>query len=143
MTVCVAFRGVDPSVIFDADTLPSLEETGNGDTITPPTITTTTNNAWVLIVGELGGSPRTIDSWPTGYTEIVQRTLSDTYDGVIGVAYKNIVTAGLETPGAIDFNSNGTERRAATLALRPKINSVFGNQKNSGIWSLASVLESK
>jgi hypothetical protein len=141
MTIVVVFRGV--SVPYVTDGVASYTGT---NVLTPNPITTTEPKSMVLIVPESGGSPGTITSYSTGFTEITQRTLSDTYDGMMGVAYKIQDTPGTVTPSACGFSTTASTERCWTLALKAKaiigpVNT-YGNYKNSGIWKLSSVIDS-
>ena len=141
MTIVVTFRGVDISSAIDG----TASYTGT-NVLTPNPITTTVNKSMVLIVPESGGYPGTITSYSTGFTEITQRTLSDTYDGMMGVAYKIQDTPDTVTPSACGFSTTSYTERCWTLALKPAEVygwvDTYGNYKNSGIWKLSSVINS-
>jgi hypothetical protein len=117
--VMVAYRGVDTSSPLDATSVGDVtqENTNNGD---PPSITTVTNNAWVVCFNYVrttndltGFTP------PTGYTERVDTSSSSLFE--IGIADKAVAVAGAENPGAFSTGGSGSinDHIVGTLALRP------------------------
>ena len=115
-----AFRGVDRT-IFDAHASTSGWTSTSGTTITPPSITTNTNGAWNLIFTALDDDDTTIDSWSSGYTNTASvntGNASTSVGGTIGMASKEITSAGTESPGTITYGSSDTSK-ATCIALKP------------------------
>ena len=111
------FRGVDPSVIFDATATVSGPTTGtNPDS---PEIVTVTAGAWVLTVaGSVVGD--TEPGTPTDYENLAFDFQTDGTSFTAAGATRLLVAAGAEDPGAFPTWSSG-DWYAITLALRPSL----------------------
>jgi len=116
--VMLAYRGVDTSTQLDATPVGDItqNDTNNGD---PPSITTATNNAWVVCFDYTRPTgDTTAFTPPSGYTERVDSVGSDFQ---ISVADKLVASAGAEDPGAFGTGGSGgvNDHIVGTLALRP------------------------
>jgi hypothetical protein len=140
--LAVVFRGVDQSTPFDAAyvRMPNNDEIGTPD---PSPITTVTDGAMVVALGYLDDDKVASGvTAPTGYT--LAATSQSVVAGVtVMAAYKVLATAGTEDPGA--FGGGSDNIGAFTIALRPAVSGGGGstNKKNSGIWDLQAVYETK
>lgn len=116
-------------VLIDVDTTTPEDATTttatgtNSGTPDPPSITTVTNNAWVVAIGASGenapGAPVTV---PTNYTNLEDDWSAAGY-GRIMMATRLIAGAGAENPGT--FGGIGASGNyswcAATVAVRPAV----------------------
>jgi hypothetical protein len=116
--VMLAWRGTDTSSPLDTTSVGDITQvdTNSGN---PPSITTVTNDAWVVCFNYVrSNSDVTSFTPPTSYTERVD-AVSSTF--VIGVADRAIAVAGAENPGAFTTGGvgNTNDHIVGTLALRP------------------------
>jgi len=115
--VMVAYRGVDASTQLDATPVGDITQNGTASP-NPGSITTVTNDAWVVCFA--WSRDGDVSSWtpPTGYTERVE----DTALFYVSVADKAVAVAGAENPGAFGTGGGGTDHHTVgTLALRPVV----------------------
>lgn len=110
-----ALRGVDP--VTPEDTSPT---TATGDSTNPnsPSVTTVTNNAWVI---SFAGSRANDSAFtaPSGYSNQVDRLATDSNNISAGAATKEISTAAAENPA--EWTNWSTGRWAAwSIAVRPQ-----------------------
>jgi len=93
----------------------------------PSAITTTTNNAWVVIMSGWSGGPGTV-SWAgiSGYT--TDATLEGGSGRNLNTISKLVATAGTETPGSFGTTGDaGEDGTSFTLAIRPGTTSTGGD----------------
>lgn len=112
--VCVAWPSADQSTAFDATTL-DTNNGGNSDSITASAITTATDGSVVILIGgcsQGGAGPTTI---PSGYTAIGENVDSG---GIFSACYKNVVSAGVETPGSWTGWGSGADSLVITCAVK-------------------------
>lgn len=141
------WRDIDPTNPIDVT---STTATGtNGSNANPPAITTATENAVVLAVGagvEDGDNGATVFT-STGLSNFISVGSNDTYSITVAMGSITTTTPTTVDPAAFTSSRSSTSESwaAATVALRPKLltNYVYGNFKNSGIWSIGSVLDSQ
>lgn len=110
------YRGVDTTTPQDA--APTyLNNQGAGTSITAPTITTATDNAFVLVLPNRDGAFETMTQ-PSGYDVRSNEGSSLPGDG-IGLYLSDLVnpTFGLEAPGSISW-STSQENNCMTWAIR-------------------------
>lgn len=134
--LAIAFRGVDPTTPLDAT--PPTVTTGGSGRPNSPAITTVTDTAWVISLGFLDDDnvASTVTA-PTNYT-FLAASQGSSGGATVSAAYRVKTPAGAEDPGA--FAAGGDDEWvAATLALRPVVTPIFGNKKNTGIWSLQNL----
>lgn len=138
------WRNIDTTNPIDVTT--TTATAANSALANPPAITTATQNAVVLAIGASGNDNATTPFTQGGdLSNFLSVGSSDTEDATIGMG--SIATTAPTTvdPAAFSIATNTTYSwAAATVALRPKLTDVpvYGNFKNSGIWSLDAVLES-
>lgn len=119
--VMLAYRGVDASTQLDATPVGDItqNDANSGD---PPSITTVTNDAWVVCFDFVRtGNDLTAFTPPSGYTERVDTASSILFD--IGIADKLVASAGAENPGTFGTGGSGNinDHIVGTLALRPSV----------------------
>jgi hypothetical protein len=114
----VVLIGVDTTTSEDATTTTA---TGiSSPTPDPPSITTVTNNAWVIAIG--GSTEPDIPTAPTNYTNLIESNEpSEANPSNIMMATREIVSFGAENPGTFggivgDMDDSWC---AATVAVRP------------------------
>ncbi len=113
--VLAAFRGVDSTTPFDVTT-PSLETSvGSVTSITPPSITPTSDNCMIVIGLGIDDDDKTNATISTGFTTAEFGHVDNTNTGIF---YKKQGTAQQESPSAISW-SGGENAIAGTIALRP------------------------
>lgn len=122
--IAFVLRGVDTSTPIDATTTTASATSTNPD---PASITTVTNGAWVLACAASLVADTSVTA-PSGYsnqTDIDSNAL--TADVTIGVASKEITTAGAENPASWTTWSSAAWK-TATVALRPStsVATVYG-----------------
>lgn len=116
--IVVILRGVDASNVLDVTTQKN-ENAGSGTTVTPGDITTVTDGALVMAIGFLDDDgASTVSTFPSGYTDTADQGTGGGSGAVIGVAFKEIATAGLESPGDFVFSSSDANCWV-TAAFRP------------------------
>ncbi len=113
-----ALRGVNTTTPEDA-TYTYAESTAGTGAPNSPSITTATNEAWVISFGAMNLSADSTVTCPSGYTNQVDRAASDTYQVTIGGATKLVASAGAENPGAWSSWTVGGDWAAWTVAVRP------------------------
>lgn len=116
--VASAYRGVDQTTPLDAAVTTA---TGiNSSEANPPSITTVTDNAWVVACGgsSTGASP-TLGA-PTGYSNATMVKAANT-NACLYIASKAITPAGAEDPGNFTNSTTGASDswEACSFALRP------------------------
>jgi hypothetical protein len=137
------WRGVDSTNPLDV----SVRAVGIQNTArpTPPPMTPVTDGA-VIVVAGAGGHNEGSETFTAPYlSNFLTAGANDIHDALIGVGW-TAWTGGTFTPTIFGWtspeDSNNFSSIGISLALRPPVTpAVFGNQKNSGIWSLSSVLE--
>jgi hypothetical protein len=140
--ITFAFRNVNTTTPLDV-TVPSIATATSGMP-NPPSITTSTDKSMIVALGFLDDDElnNTVVA-QSGYTIINSASGDET---TVMASYKVKTPAGADDPAA--FTNTGTAGTdswvGATLALRPATGNIpiFGNFKNSGIWSLSAVLNS-
>jgi hypothetical protein len=137
--VVVAFRGVDTTTPFDV-TAPTetLAISGMPD---PPSITTVTDGAVIVIIGHLDDDSTigaTIAA-PTNYTLAGwgQATDLSGSSSITMVAYRTLATAGTDDPGAFTSTGGTDDWLAHTYALRPAPGG-GGNDRTATIASVST-----
>lgn len=118
----IVFRGVDTVTPVDAT---ATTATGSGDSNpNPPSITTGTNGAVVLVVGFMDDDLAVYGSVPSGYSDpdgLGIITSSGGGNGCsLGVAWNTIPSFGAEDPGTFEF-TDPDEWGAISLAIRPDL----------------------
>ena len=117
----LVFSGVDTSNPIDtASTTSHRAETVDGAP-DPPSITTTTNGAWVVAFGGLIGTTATRSCSLTNYT--IRTDNSDAQDHTFTcIGTREITSAGAENPAAMSVTNIGSENDAgaAVIAIRPE-----------------------
>jgi hypothetical protein len=115
--VAVCLRGVDPTTPEDA----TLTAAGPTTSTTPdsPSITTVTDDAWVISAFGAGVSDTTVTA-PSGYSNQVDRNSSFFAVNTVGAATKEIATAGAEDPASWTNLSSGNWS-AVSVAVRPAV----------------------
>ncbi len=109
------FRGVDLTTPIDVTSVTAYGD-GAGLTHDAPSITTVTDDAWVIalilsLTASITGNP------VSGYGNALTGSRADTFTIAGASCTKQVVTAGAENPPA--WTSNGATWSAATIALRP------------------------
>lgn len=138
------WRNIDTTTPIDVTT--TTATAGNSALANPPAITTATENAVVIAIGASGNDNATATFTQGGdLTNFLSVGGSDTEDATVGMG--SIATTSPATVDPIAFSiatSSTFSWAAATVVLRPKLADVplYGNFKNSGIWSLDAVLDS-
>lgn len=99
---CYVLRGVHADVIDVAAT----QGLGTGSNPDGPSITTVTNNAWVLslISNHLGST--TASAAPSGYSNLISVGAVDSNPSAVAGATIEKATAGAEDPGAFTMTAN-------------------------------------
>lgn len=112
--ITFVLRGVDTAHPFDTT---ETYANGSGVVPDPASITTITNNAWVFATCVISGVHTT---WGTisGYSNQYDVDGNDTFDHTIGIATKEVTTAGAEDPGTWSGLS-ASDWDTITLAIRP------------------------
>jgi hypothetical protein len=127
---CVAFRGISLEQIFDGG-----EGTGSSSTPLPPPVdlSDATSDCYAICFCFLDDDITTI-SPPSTFTTAISSNIGISGQGCsFAIAYKQ-VTPGTVTPGA--FSSTTDTWHTYTLGFNAA--PIYGNKKNSGIWSLNS-----
>jgi hypothetical protein len=110
-----AITGVDTTTSMDAT--PTFTTEINNDTSpTAPSITTVTDGAWVITSCGAFTTTAGTKTIPVGYTTVVVVPATNHH---LGAAYKEIASAGLESPGPWDAYGTNADSTCATIALRP------------------------
>jgi len=126
---CYVLRGVDTTTAQDATaTTAGITTSTNPDC---PSITTITNNAWVLAVAGskvLDASPGTV----SGYSNQYNTAGNDTNDITVAGATFEKTTAGAEDPPAWSSWASGNWY-AITIALRPAADASSGRQNRMAL----------
>lgn len=141
--VVQVWRGADLTTPLDV----TVQTSSSANTVIPdpPSITPTTDGA-VIVVAGAGGHTSGTGAYTAPYlTNFLEQTSNDTHDVTLGVGWTSWSGGSFDPPefGTNMENNTAFAAAAVTLALRPAFTpAVLGNQKNSGIWSLSSVLES-
>ncbi len=137
------WRNVDSVTPMDVDAVPAtFTDTGIPN---PPSITTVTNTAVIIVCGA-SGHTSAIDSFSSSeLSGFLTAYGSDNYDSTVGMGYYVKTTAGTFDPAAFTASyadSTAFSAAAVTLALRPASTIQYGNYKNSGIWSFKPLFDS-
>ena len=139
--VIQAYRGVDSQNPFD---VASTTATFTASVIpNPPAITPITSGAKIVIAGggghNRGGGVVYQASYLSNFLSISRDAAIN--DAIVGMGHVNWA-GGTYDPASFTFtgadNTSNFASSVVTMALRP--GPVFGNKKNSGIWSLPAVL---
>lgn len=111
------FRGVDTTTPLDVTYVEGshyLKEQ-NVTEANPPSITTTTNGAFVIYVVHCKGAVVTAITPASGYTEAAEIIGNNRY---MQMAYKEVPTAGAEDPGVVVLvDAGGTLEDPATMVI--------------------------
>jgi hypothetical protein len=123
--VMMAFRGVDSSDPFDGNATAAESSAINGMP-DPPSITTTTDNCTIVVVGMIDAENIDEDSVipPTGYTLNTTRSTTKSNAAsdraTVMTAYKLNASVGSEDPSPfVGSGSLTTDNKAYTIALKP------------------------
>ena len=115
------FRGVDTTTPMDVTYVQGdhYSKHDNAASVTNDPITTVTDGAWVLLYIWIGQGNVTDFTAPSGYT-IAVKNAGQTSSNV-ALAYKEVATAGTETPGPWTATGISTTEEVVTvtLAIRP------------------------
>ena len=117
----MSFRGVDTTTPLDATTT-EYSAVNEGDTPTSPSITTVTDDAWVLTLCQMNFYASSATATPpSGYTEIVDGWTANNNYHLVG--YKEVASAGAENPGTwtVTTADTASELMSFTMALRPAV----------------------
>lgn len=119
VAIAVCLRGVDRTTQEDATT---TTFGWNSDANLPdsPSITTVTDNSWVISAFGLGESDTTVTA-PTGYSNQVDHNYSGTSTITVGAATKQKTPAGAENPGAWSGIGTFIWWYAVSVAVRPAV----------------------
>jgi len=123
--IFAAFRSVDTTTPQDAT---ATTATGTGSMPNPPSITTVTNNAWVIALGGIDAG--TTGSAQSGYT-LVSSYQSSGANATAMMSYKEVTSAGAEDP-AVFGGAGSDDWVAGSVALRPIVST-----NNNGFFALA------
>jgi hypothetical protein len=116
----------DQTAIFSSDSDNHLQ-----GTINPTGITTQTDGAWVFTIAAGLQGDGTALTQPTGYT-----LHTDSLDPLeLGIAYKEVATAGLETPDEWSGLGTGFDGGDITFAIRPESIPGPGSSSDSGAFN--------
>jgi len=130
---CYVLRGVDTTTFADATaTTAGVTASTNPDC---PSITTVTNNAWVIAVA---GS-KVYDTTPgtvSGYSNQYNTAGDDTNDITVAGATFEKTTAGAENPAAWSSWASGNWY-AITIAVRPEATASGGRKNNLSLLGVA------
>lgn len=130
------FRGVDNTTPIDVTYVQANHYLKVQNTLspTPQPITTVTNGAFVIVTNHHKGTVTTGITQPTSYTEVAEVIANNRY---AEMAYREIVTAGTETPGSFTIAesvSDGTQDSAMfTIALRPASSGALLRLRQEGV----------
>ena len=140
----IAYRGIDTSTPFDVTPGTITTTASPGTTVTPPSITTATPNALVIMLGmscrsSSGSTPRSFSSW-----NLTDPALSEVYDSRTGNYYASVgaatgfkSTTGATGSGTIQVNGNAY-LGGIILALRPAPCSGYWTGATSTDWNTKS-----
>ena len=113
-----AFRGVDATTPEDATTI--VVESDSSNTPDPGSITTVTDNAWVLAGGCASLQDSDTTGGPSGYSNFTENGGGGiTAYTLAGGATKLVATAGAEDPGAFGYTNYNEASVGFTIAIRP------------------------
>jgi len=114
--------GVDTTTAEDATTTTATGS--DGPTPDPPSITTVTNNAWVIAIG--GSTEADVPTAPTNYINLIEDQLSPSN---IMMATREIASFGAENPGTFGGIAGNVQDSwcAATVAVRPATGGAAGD----------------
>ncbi len=123
---CAVFRNVDPVYPFDAT--PTTANGGGANTgqPNPPSITTVNPSSIVVALGWLDDDNTTLGA-PNNY-RLINTVNGGLGVGAIGMAYREVVTAGAADPAA--FQNGSDDWAAVSIALRS--NAYFANLSATG-----------
>lgn len=127
-------RGVDFNTPEDAT---ATTASGSSTNPNPPSITTVTNNAWVLAAASSRVDDGSVTA-PTNYLSLTNASVSDTDPASSAMSYRLIATAGAEDPAAYSGWLTGTWG-AVTVAVRPAIDSSNSVTGVSGTGAVGTV----
>jgi len=137
------WRNVDTTTPMDADAVPAtFTNTGIPN---PPSITTVTDGAIILVCGASGHTVATSSFTASELSNFRSGSSSDNYDNTLAMGSYVKTTAGTFDPAAFTpsyTNNIAYSAAAVTLALRPASTIQYGNYKNSGIWSFKPLFKS-
>jgi len=109
--IAVAYRGVNTTTPIDA----TMTVTAN--TVDPPAITTSTNNAIVVPAIAGGGSTAAPTAAPTGYINFhAVRNATSSANECVAMSNKIVPVANLENPGT--YTATLSSKQAMTMAFR-------------------------
>ena len=139
------WRDIDTTTPMD-DTRTTATGT-NSASANPPAISTATENAVVIAIGASGNDNETTPFTQGGdLSNFISIGGSDTEDATVGMGSIATTTPTTVDPAAFSISTSiSYSWAAATVALRPKLVDIpiYGNFKNSGIWSLLAVLDTR
>ena len=122
--IAVCLRGVDNTTPEDATTTVSAYTATSGAQPNSPSITTVTNNAWVISSVGFGFGDTAITP-PSGYTIREENAITSSNTLTVAAASKEITTAGAEDPGAWSDFAATAQWQAASIAVRPAAQSAL------------------
>ena len=122
---CLVLRGVDATTFLDAAAVFFF---GPDVDVDPAAITTVTDGAWVVPGYAAADWHVPATSGPSGYSGFLGVGAIDTNRGRLGIAHKEITTAGVEDPGIFGDAGN---HKGWTVAVRPA--SAAGPQTITGV----------
>ena len=137
--IAQAWRGVDTTTSEDVAAVWVTPEGTSGDPNSPE-ITTVTDGARVISYGTQDDDSGTLNSGPSGYTDIIFNstgtgTAGDTCQGMASTI---VATAGAEDPGVWDW-SGDDGWNAGSIALRPAVAAISAEVTGT---ATASITES-
>lgn len=120
------YRGVDTTTPIDvtyasgSHYVPRSNVPSTNDDV-PKSITTATDNAWVLVLEWVSGNNITSNADPSGYTNDLRWVGASANNEQQQVWHKEVATAGSESPGVPAYTSDDTTQDGfyLTIALRP------------------------
>ena len=146
--VCQVWRGIDATTPLDVAVTTATGIASRNPN--PPSITPSTTNALVIAIGACSYITNN-DTFtvPTNFTEFLQAQASSTNDGNVGIASFKDWVSGAVDPAVFTNGTTSTNGAwaAYTIALRPSLTDVitpiYGQQKNSGVWSVQGQYEAR
>lgn len=137
--VVKVWRGIDTENPIDVTVTTSVNASNQNPN--PPAITPSTENALIVVAGGSGhdlGDAVTYTA--SGLTDFSSVSMQETRDSTAGLGAYYDWVSGSYDPAAWSLpTDSGSSSVAATIALRPATEAVYGNYKNSGIWNLEAV----
>lgn len=139
------WRNINPTQPIDALATPNIRTTSGVPLFYG--ITTITDKSVILSVSYSSHNGDDSSYSPASLSDnFIQTRGKNAYDNTIGMSSYPKITAGYTVPQAYtwsEVDSASFTNISASVALRPSstTTTIYGNYKNSGIWSLGSVLD--